>query len=145
MFVDSRFSLNTGILLFFQLMVASAMVLLTSRFPSPLYVISVALLVCREIGVSALREFMSGKGERGVVKVGTAEKLKTLFQMVAAVLLLMVVPGPPGWNDLCQSVGMEKHVVFTMGMLAMYVSTFLSLYSGWQYLRAAWPTLNGKE
>lgn len=122
-------------------MVITALILLTSRFPSLLFVSPVALLTAREVGVSALREFMASHGKRSDVKVGAAGKLKTVFQMVATTLLLLVHPDQSGQQDLCQRMGLEKHVVFAAGLLALYISTGLSVWSGSQYLRAAWPTL----
>ena len=49
-----------------------------------------AVILSREIAVSALREFMSGKGKRGTVKVGMQGKVKTAFQMAAIIGLLLV-------------------------------------------------------
>lgn len=122
-------------------MVIAALVLLTSRFPTMLYVFPVSLMACREVGVSALREFMAGKGQRNTVKVGSAGKLKTLFQMVATVLLLTVTPDNSGVYDICEKLGLRKAGVFASGIFMLYISTILSVYSGWQYLHAAWPTL----
>jgi len=122
-------------------MVITALILLTSRFPSLLFVFPVALLTAREVGVSALREFMASHGKRSEVKVGAAGKLKTVFQMVATTLLLLVHPDQCGEKDLCRVLGVKKHVVFAIGLLSLYLSTVLSAWSGAQYLRAAWPTL----
>lgn len=122
-------------------MVIIALILLTSRFPSLLFVFPVALLTAREVGVSALREFMASHGKRSDVKVGAAGKLKTVFQMVATTLLLLVHPDKSAEKDLCRIIGVKKHVVFLIGLLSLYVSTVLSAWSGVQYLRAAWPTL----
>lgn len=125
-------------------MVTTALILLTSRFPSSLFVFPVALLTAREVGVSALREFMAGQSKRSDVKVGATGKLKTVFQMVATTLLLLVHPDQNGPHDLCRRLGFEKHVVFAAGLFALYVSTALSMWSGAQYLRTAWPTLTAQ-
>ncbi|OSX76816.1 hypothetical protein BU14_0175s0009 [Porphyra umbilicalis] len=47
-----------------------------------------AVTVCREVGVSALREWMAGCGVRSVVRVGVWGKVKTAVQMAALTLLL---------------------------------------------------------
>jgi len=126
-----------------KLMVATALILLTARFPTMIYIFPVALIMFREVGVSALREWMAERGQRNVVKVGQAGKAKTAFQMVATALLLMVVPDNSPGVDLCLAWGLSKPLVFTLGMALLYASTFLTVYSGAQYLQAALPTLKG--
>lgn len=122
-------------------MVATALILLTSRFPSMLYVLPVTLIMARELGVSALREWMAGRGRRSTVEVGKLGKLKTVFQMVSTSLLLMVVPDNLQKFDICVKLGISKPIVFAAGIAGLYVSAVLTLLSGFQYLQAAWPTL----
>jgi CDP-diacylglycerol--glycerol-3-phosphate 3-phosphatidyltransferase len=126
-------------------MVAMALVLLTARFPTYLLSVPVALIMCRELGVSALREWMATRGKRSVVEVGIWGKLKTVCQMVATVLLLAVTPDHSRTYDVCRNVGLSKLSVFSAGIVMLHVSTILTLFSGWQYLRAAWPTLMGRD
>ena len=59
----------------------------------PVVAVPTALIVCREIAVSALREWMAGRGEREQVAVGFAGKVKTAAQMAALMLLLLAHPG----------------------------------------------------
>ena len=127
-----------------QLMVAAALILLTVQFSTLLYVIPVALIMCREIGVSALREWMAEKGQRSTVKVGQLGKVKTALQMIATVLLLLVYTGKSNDIDICTRLGISKPWVFSAGLLSLYASTVLTILSGWQYLRAAWPVLTEK-
>jgi CDP-diacylglycerol--glycerol-3-phosphate 3-phosphatidyltransferase len=128
-----------------QLLVAMALVLLTSRFPTYLLSVPVALIMCRELGVSALREWMASRGKRNVIEVGIWGKLKTACQMVATILLLSVTPTSSPSYDLCGRLGLSKLSVFGAGVAMLHVSTILTLFSGWQYLRAAWPTLMGHD
>lgn len=59
-----------------QLMVATALLLLSERFASPLVTVATAVIVNREIGVSALREWMASRGQRDVVAVGWWGKVR---------------------------------------------------------------------
>lgn len=118
-----------------KLIVTSALILLVSDLdvlgrvihPIP-FAISVCIIVGRELVISALREWMSELGERGVVSVGVLGKVKTGFQMVSIALLLYAEPlyGLP---------------VFLIGELAFYVAALLTLWSMWVYLSAAIPVL----
>lgn len=45
-----------------QLMVATALIMLVCQLPTWWFAIPVAIIMCREIGVSALREWMAGTG-----------------------------------------------------------------------------------
>ena len=131
---------------YMKLMVAVALILLTSRFATSLYNLPVALIICREIVISSLREWMAEKGKRNIVKVGNIGKLKTVFQMISTSLLLLVVPNGSSGFDLCIEVlNMSKALVFTSGIVTLYLSTFLTIYSGYIYLNAAWPFLIEKD
>jgi len=89
------------------------------------------VIVGREIAVSALREWMAELGQRKKVAVATVGKIKTIVQMVALTLLLYQVPflGIP---------------VFTIGEWMLAVAALLTLWSGYEYLRAAWPSLRAE-
>lgn len=126
-------------------MVATVLILLTTDYSVALFCLPVALILCREIGVSALREWMAERGKRNEVKVGLVGKVKTTVQMIATVLLLLVFPGQSADIDLCQIFHLSKPLVFTTGLGALYASTALALFSGWQYLKAALPTFVDKE
>ena len=114
-----------------KLMVTVALVLLVQDNPSPLFAIPAALIVGREIAISALREWMSEIGERTKVAVSIIGKVKTTIQMVAILLLLYKLPlGPFPSHDV--------------GVVLLYVAAILTLWSMLVYLRAAWPILAGK-
>lgn len=57
-------------------MVATALILLTDSFASPLVTISTAITISREIGISALREWMASMQCRDVVAVGWWGKVR---------------------------------------------------------------------
>ena len=115
-----------------KLMVAVALVLLVQDNPSLLFVIPAAIIIGREIAISALREWMSEIGERTRVAVSVIGKIKTITQMVAIVLLLYKLPlGPLPTHDI--------------GLVLLYVAAILTLWSMFVYLRAAWPILSGNS
>ena len=87
-----------------------------------------AVVVGREIAVSALREWMAEMGERGVVAVGHVGKVKTTIQIIAVTLLLTK-------DDL------GEFPSLMIGEILFYVAGGLTLWSMTLYLRAAWPTL----
>ena len=74
--------------------------------------------------MSALREWMAELGNRTSVAVSYVGKLKTTFQMIAIIVLLL------NWESL-----------ETLGYALMVVAVILTLWSMMIYLRAAWPYL----
>ena len=69
-----------------KLMVTTALVLLVQR--QEIFAIAAAVIIGREITISALREWMSEIGERALVNVSWIGKTKTGFQMTAIGFLL---------------------------------------------------------
>ncbi|AGA91339.1 CDP-diacylglycerol--glycerol-3-phosphate 3-phosphatidyltransferase [Thioflavicoccus mobilis 8321] len=112
-----------------KLMVAVALVLLVQADPSPMLAIAAAVIIGREITVSALREWMAMIGARARVAVSLIGKFKTAAQMVAITLLLMRAPvfGVP---------------VYSLGIALLYLAACLTLWSMAVYLKAAWPSLS---
>lgn len=118
-----------------KLMVAVALVLLVQAEPSMWLALPAAVIIGREITVSALREWMAEIGARAKVAVSMAGKLKTTAQMVAIVLLILGGP-VPGFS-------MMALPVTGLGLVLLYVAAVLTLWSMLLYLRAAWPSLTG--
>ena len=87
-----------------------------------------AVIIGREIAVSALREWMAELGQRAKVKVASIGKIKTIVQMVALVCLLY----QERWFGL---------PIYLIGEWLLAAAALLTLWSGLAYLRAAWPTL----
>jgi len=115
-----------------KLMIAVALVLLVQANPTILFTIPAAIIIGREIVISALREWMAEIGERAAIAVSVIGKLKTTAQMVAILLLIYEVPIG----------GLPTHDV---GMVLLYVAAILTLWSMLVYLRAAWPILAGNS
>jgi CDP-diacylglycerol--glycerol-3-phosphate 3-phosphatidyltransferase len=120
-----------------KLMVAVALFLIVQGHPTPWMALWAAVIVGREIAVSALREWMAEVGQRARVKVAWIGKFKTVVQMVALLFLLYsVVPAKP--DRVVPWMGVP---VFHIGDWLLAVAAILTLWSGLQYLRAAWPAL----
>src|SRR5271156_2574831 len=71
-----------------KLIVAVALVLIVSRDPRVIIVLTAAVIIGREIAISALREWMAGIGQRTAVAVSRIGKYKTILQMVGVTMLL---------------------------------------------------------
>jgi len=113
-----------------KLMVAVALVLLVHSYESMFITLSSAIIISREIVISALREWMAELGKRASVAVSFIGKFKTLAQMGAIFFLLAEDPALPNLGYF----GM-------LGYFSMAVAAGLTLWSMFVYLKAAWPEL----
>jgi len=111
-----------------KLMVATALVLLVQQNPKAVFALASAIIVGREIVISALREWMASLGQRSAVRVSNVGKLKTIFQMTAISFLLY---GEDIWEI----------PIFFIGEILLYLAAGLTLWSMWVYLHSAWPTI----
>ena len=115
-----------------KLMVATALGLLIALYSYSWVAIPAIIVICREIIVSALREWMAEIGQRSVVKVSIIGKIKTTCQMVSIFLLLLK---PKSLTDF----------LVILGFLLLYISVILTVYSMWIYLSAAYKALKSKK
>ncbi|MBK2125765.1 CDP-diacylglycerol--glycerol-3-phosphate 3-phosphatidyltransferase [Fangia hongkongensis] len=111
-----------------KLMVATALGLLIALYPYPWVAVPAIIIICREIIVSALREWMAEIGQRSVVKVSMVGKVKTACQMAAIFLLLLK---PKSLTDLW----------VILGFILLYAAVILTVYSMWLYLSAAYKAV----
>lgn len=111
-----------------KLIVAVALVLLVQAHGSALLAIPAAIIVCREIVISALREWMAEVGKRRTVAVSSIGKIKTAGQMFAIILLLSQDPN-------------KISLITIFGYILIYAAAALTLWSMVGYLRAAWTDL----
>lgn len=88
-----------------------------------------AIIVGRELTISALREWMAQVGARASVAVYSIGKFKTIAQLVAIPLLL--------FNRPLFGV-FDAHAV---GTWLIYAAAILTVWSMMYYLRRAWPYL----
>ena len=111
-----------------KLTVTTALIIILQDHPTILMMIATAVIVGRELTISALREWMADLGERTTVNVAFIGKIKTVFQMFAIGFLLFE-------NDLW---GLP---IFKIGLTLLYIATALTLWSMFVYLKAAWPMM----
>jgi CDP-diacylglycerol--glycerol-3-phosphate 3-phosphatidyltransferase/cardiolipin synthase len=111
-----------------KLLVAVVLVLLVQKHPSAWMAIPAAVIIGREITISALREWMAELGERTQVSVSFIGKVKTTAQMGALLMLLYDAP--------LFDISMHK-----AGYILLYIAALLTLWSMFIYLRAALPIL----
>ncbi len=107
-----------------KLLVAVALVLLVSDKNLPFLAIPAAIIIGREIAISALREWMADMGKRTSVAVSRLGKVKTFLQMSAITLLLCAHSGDYPW------------LRYT-GYVTLYIAAVLTLWSMFYYLKAA--------
>lgn len=120
-----------------KLMVAIALFLIVQGHLTPSMAFWAAVIVSREIAVSALREWMAEIGHRAKVRVAVLGKVKTTAQMIAVLCLLYsVTPEKKAIHQIWFG-----HLIFQVGYWTLLISALLTLWSGFQYLRAAWPSL----
>ncbi len=115
-----------------KLMVAFALVLLVSDTNLPYLAIPAAVIVGREIAISALREWMAEIGKNASVAVSFIGKIKTAIQMIAIVLLLACNP-------------LHAGLLMVGGYIALYVAALLTLWSMVMYLKVSWPSFEFKS
>ena len=111
-----------------KLMVAVVLVLLVQKNPEIYLAIPSAIIIGREITVSALREWMAELGSRNKIAVSILGKLKTIIQMVSIGFLIFEESlfGLP---------------IYLIGLVLLYIAVFITLLSMIQYLLLALPKI----
>jgi CDP-diacylglycerol--glycerol-3-phosphate 3-phosphatidyltransferase len=146
-----------------KLMVSTALIVLSGRYGG-IVAIPSSIIMAREVGVSALREWMAQRGKRDSVKVGMQGKVKAALTMISISLLLLVPEGvgleSVGWANKYLGVlgvgGVGHDVVegvtnagcgWLLGpsLLMLFASAVVTVTSGSVYFKAAAPVLLGKE
>ena len=110
-----------------KIIVATALILLVMDGTIRNYeVIAAIIILTREILISGLREFLA----KGQIKlpVSNLAKLKTFLQMVAISLLLTGETGNKILN-------FQDYNAQTIGIILLWLSAFLTLFTGYEYLR----------
>ena len=119
-----------------KIMVAVALVLVVSEHTGAWLSIPAAIIIAREILISALREWMAELGKRASLAVSAIGKIKTALQMIALLLLLLYYPAAE-----------YGYVTLYIGCASLYCAAFLTLWSMIMYLKLAWNDLTsaGKQ
>ena len=111
-----------------KLLVSTSLILLLSNSNSDVLAVLVAVIIGREITISALREWMAELGKRTSVAVSRIGKWKTGFQMTAIGMMIWKTP--------------FFHLpVYEIGYGLLLIAAGLTLWSMWMYLKAAWPLM----
>ncbi|HLS69129.1 MAG TPA: CDP-diacylglycerol--glycerol-3-phosphate 3-phosphatidyltransferase [Kiloniellales bacterium] len=112
-----------------KLLVTAIIIMLVAREDlGGLHVIAAIIILCREILVSGLREFLA---ELQVpLPVSKLAKWKTTVQMIALGILLI---GPAGPGELA-----------SLGLLLFWLAALLTIITGWDYLSRGLRHLLGR-
>ena len=110
-----------------KIIVATALILLVMDGTIKNYeVIAAIIILTREILISGLREFLA-KGKINL-PVSSLAKTKTFLQMFAISALLTGETG----NKI---INFQDYNAQTIGIVLLWLSAFLTLYTGYEYLR----------
>ena len=115
-----------------KLIVSVALILIVQSDPTILNSVIAAIIIGREITISALREWMSELGASQQVSVTGYAKLKTVFQMFGLSFMLFEIPifGIP---------------IYLIGQLLLIAGVILTLWTMLVYLTKAWPVIIKSE
>ncbi|WP_415034591.1 CDP-diacylglycerol--glycerol-3-phosphate 3-phosphatidyltransferase [Azonexus sp.] len=109
-----------------KLMVAAALIVLVQLGRADAIV--AAVIIGREITISALREWMAKIGAAKHVAVSMVGKVKTAAQMAAIPLLLYAAP-------------LAGYDALVVGEYLLWLAALLTLWSMGYYMRMAWPEI----
>jgi CDP-diacylglycerol--glycerol-3-phosphate 3-phosphatidyltransferase len=115
-----------------KLTVTVVLFVIVQQDPTALMAILGAIIVGREISITALREWMATIGQLARIRVAGIGKFKTIVQMVALTLLLYR-------HDF---LGLP---IYAIGKWLLVVAAVLTIWSAFVYVRAAWPHMRPTE
>lgn len=112
-----------------KLSVVVALALLIEHYSTIVLTIPALIIIGREVVISALREWMAELGKRADVAVSMVGKVKTFLQMAAITMVMGFA---------------HDHWMGILGMISLYIAAGLTIWSMYEYLRAALPEMKGK-
>jgi CDP-diacylglycerol--glycerol-3-phosphate 3-phosphatidyltransferase len=116
-----------------KLLVSAVLMMLVADHTIASYSLSAAIVIlCREILVSGLREFLAEL--KVSIPVTNVAKWKTALQLGA---LGFLIAGPSG-DEIVRG-------VTTTGLVLLWLSALLTLYTGWDYLKAGLKEVIGES
>lgn len=114
-----------------KLLVAAVILMLVADHSIASYSLWAALVIlCREILVSGLREFLAEL--KVSMPVSRLAKWKTVMQLVA---LGFLIAGPAG-DQFLASLHLGPFVSTRVGLGLLWFAALLTLYTGWDYMKA---------
>jgi len=111
-----------------KLMVVTALVLQVEMMDQWWFTLIAVVIICREVTISALREWMAELGNRRKIAVQMLGKVKTVFQMLAIGLLFLHFT----WENL---------YLYYLILVLFFVAVVFTLWSMLVYLLAAWKVM----
>ena len=111
-----------------KLMVVTALVLQVQVMDVWWFTLIAVVIICREVTISALREWMAELGGKRKIAVQMLGKVKTVFQMLAIGLLFLYFSVP--------NLGL-----YALVLMLFFVAVILTLWSMMVYLMAAWRAM----
>ena len=110
-----------------KIIVSAALILLVMNRTIQSYeVIAAIIILIREILISGLREFLADVQVK--IPVSSLAKSKTFIQMFSIAILLTGETG----NKI---INFEDYNAQTVGIILLWLSAFLTLYTGYDYVR----------
>jgi len=110
-----------------KIIVSAALILLVMNGTIQNYeVIAAIIILTREILISGLREFLADVQVK--IPVSSLAKSKTFIQMLSIAILLTGETG----NKI---INFEDYNAQTVGIILLWLSAFLTLYTGYDYVR----------
>ena len=110
-----------------KIIVSAALILLVMNGTIQNYeVIAAIIILTREILISGLREFLADVQIK--IPVSSLAKSKTFIQMFSIAILLTGETG----NKI---INFEDYTAQTVGIILLWLSAFLTLYTGYDYVR----------
>lgn len=113
-----------------KLMVCIALLLIASTQHTLFLTIPIVLIIGRELIISGLREWMAKLGANDSVAVSNLGKYKTTAQMVSIIALLLAS---------------FSNYFFAIGIVCLYFSVVLTLWSMISYFKKAWPHITSNR
>src|SRR5262245_13709629 len=115
-----------------KLLVGSCLLMLAAEWTIHGWsMLAAVIILCREILVSGLREYLAEL--RVSVPVTRLAKWKTTWQLVAVGFL---IAGEAGDKIIMAAFSTEMPVITNIGLILLWLSALVTLYTGWDYLRA---------
>ena len=113
-----------------KLLISVILIVLVAAYPA--LMIAAAIIITRELLISALREWLALRDLRNSAAVIFSGKLKTTIQMIAIIILLLADASLPEW-------------VWFAGYLLLNLAALVSVWSMVHYFRNAWSVLFPKS
>ena len=110
-----------------KLLVVTVLIILMVSRQDVLLTFVGTMIICRELLVSALREWLAQMDSQAKLSVSTLAKVKTALQMSAITLLLLAAKG--------------NNWIWEVGAYTLLLSLVFSLTSLFNYVKIAWPVL----